>query len=96
MWSASLLPVFAGAADSTSATASVRITLHIAPRVQLRQLESAGRPQLCLGHIPARHYYLLLSGGERDTGERLPGRAGNYCLPASVTEGGRVVTIVAQ
>ncbi len=95
--SASLLPAFAGAdSTGTNATASARITLHIAPRVQLRQVEGGGHPQLCLGHIPARHYYLLVTESERDTGERLPGRAGSYCLPASATEGGGVVTIVAQ
>ncbi|MFC6634817.1 hypothetical protein [Microbulbifer taiwanensis] len=94
--SVGLIPVCAGAADSTSASASARITLQIAPRVQLRQVEGSSRQQLCLGHIPARHYYLLVIRGSSDGGRQLPGRGGSFCLPVSVTEGAGELLIVAQ
>lgn len=91
------LPITGVAADTTSASASARITLTIPARVQVMPPGGSGQPRLCLGHIPARRYYLVVERGA-DSGlvGRLEGRDGSYCLPAEITENASGVTVVAQ
>lgn len=87
-----------GAESTTSASASARITLYVPPRAELRQTDNPHIGQLCLSHIPAHSYYLSIRNiGEQSAAEkRLPGQAGNHCVPVSTSEQGKMVLIVAE
>ncbi|MCX2783456.1 hypothetical protein [Microbulbifer thermotolerans] len=92
-------PVTTGGADNgATATASARITLHILPRVQLRQMGVLGTDQLCLNRVPANRYYLSIRdlGSEAREEMRLAGRPGNYCVPMAASVEGKMVVIVAE
>ncbi|WP_346839067.1 hypothetical protein [Microbulbifer sp. SAOS-129_SWC] len=90
-----LLPPAAEADQRVSASASARITLLLPARVELLR-DDGGDLQLCMAHIPARHFYLLVdSGGDDSTVRRIAVAAGRWCLPAQMMNAA-AITLVAQ
>lgn len=93
------LPMAAGGDGNTvSASASVRITLYIAPRAEVRATEKPGVGQLCLAHIPAHRHHLLVQdiGDDTAAAKRLSGQGGNYCVAVAASAQGKMVLIVAE
>ena len=91
-------------AETVSASASVRITLHIPPKVAVRPVMASGvitGQRLCMGQIPASNYDVVVvprQAGQQDPhdGVRLQGQSGNFCLPPEVTATAANILIVAQ
>lgn len=100
LWVSLVLPLPASGAETTdaSASASARITLSVSPRVKWHQTDDPASGRLCLSHIPAHSYYLSIRniGDGAVTEERLPGQAGNHCVPVPVSHQARMILIVAE
>lgn len=80
----------AAVAETTSASASARITLHIAPRAQVTTAPQTYTPQLCLGRLPAGRVQLLYAGQATDLEQ------GNTCVPLPADAAGGELLISAQ
>jgi hypothetical protein len=74
-------------ADSSSSSASARITLHIAPRAELQTAAENGASRLCLYHIPARRLRVKLPGLSQE--QELIFSRGNSCAELPQSTGGQ-------
>lgn len=79
----------------TSASASARITLTISPWAKFHPVKGSEQEQFCTWR-PSYAFKLVITDDRTGRRTSFPGRAGQLCLPVSVTDGASSVMIVAQ
>ncbi|KUJ83335.1 hypothetical protein AWR36_005585 [Microbulbifer flavimaris] len=67
--------------DAATATASARITLHIAPRAELHHSPVGTQTKLCLYRQPEDHYRVEVRDQDGALIQSFSGRRDAHCLP---------------